>query len=72
MTTCLTAASQTVAGEPVTKCPLCYKPWSQCTYGGRLRPCQAGPDTSWETPCPVTGKNACPSDAAAQAACPQC
>jgi hypothetical protein len=35
-----------------------------------LLPC--GVDSDWETPCPMTGKNHCPSDPKEQAKCPQC
>lgn len=24
-----------MADQPITRCPLCHKPWSQCTCGGR-------------------------------------
>lgn len=33
-------------------------------------PCSV--DSDWETPCPMTGTNSCPSDPAKQAKCPQC
>lgn len=36
-----------------------------------VRPCEMV-DESWETPCPMTGTNACPSDPAKQAKCSQC
>lgn len=35
-----------------------------------LLPC--GVDSDWETPCPMTGRNECPTDPAKQAQCPQC
>lgn len=33
-------------------------------------PCSV--DSDWETPCPMTDRNQCPSDPAEQAKCPQC
>lgn len=33
-------------------------------------PCSV--DSDWETPCPMTGKNQCPSDPKQQEKCPQC
>lgn len=35
-----------------------------------LPPCMVEDD--YETPCPMTGKNNCPSDPKEQAKCPQC
>lgn len=74
MTTCLIDARPDVAGEPVTKCPACKRPWSQYTCGGRLRTCPiVASEDSWDRgACPMTGKNECPSDGATQAQCPQC
>jgi hypothetical protein len=36
----------------------------------KLLPCMV--DSDWETPCPMTGKNHCPSDPKQQDKCPQC
>lgn len=38
-----------------------------------VRPCEIAEGDDWERgPCPMTGRNECPSDAATQAKCPQC
>ncbi len=36
----------------------------------RLLPCMV--DSDWETPCPMTGRNSCPSDQATRDKCTQC
>lgn len=60
MTTCLTEAPR--ADQPITH-------WSQCTCGGRLRPCLVASEDQLG---PGTGRNSCPSDSTQQAACPEC
>jgi len=72
MTTCTIEAPR--ADQPIDKCPLCKKPWSECFCGGRLRTCPiVASEESWDRgPCPMTGQNECPSDPEKQAKCPQC